>query len=38
MMGDPIYDDAWRGWIDFLRQQIGFVDLGLTKLVMLVFG
>lgn len=28
MMGDPIYDDAWRGWLDYLRRQIGFVDLG----------
>lgn len=28
MMGDPLYDDAWRAWLDFLRRQIGFVDIG----------
>jgi hypothetical protein len=28
MMNDPIYDEAWRGWLDYLRRQIGFVDLG----------
>jgi hypothetical protein len=28
MMGDPVYDDAWRQWLDYIRRQIGFVDLG----------
>ena len=28
MMGDPIYDEAWSAWLDFMRRQIGFVDLG----------
>ncbi|HRX80006.1 MAG TPA: hypothetical protein P5307_13135 [Pirellulaceae bacterium] len=25
--GDPLYDDAWRDWIMFVRHQVGFIDL-----------
>lgn len=26
MAGDPIYNEAWRAWLDVLRRQIGFRD------------
>jgi len=25
---DPIYDDAWREWIDLVRRQVGLIDFG----------
>ncbi len=27
MAGDPVYDDAWREWLDTVRRQIGLVDI-----------
>lgn len=27
MAGDPIFDSAWREWLDIVRRQIGLIDL-----------